>query len=137
MAIEGVSPTFPALRSGAGRVIPLPLDRPEFAHSPPALGEGQKSMCASPSALFEKAKIMETARCPSGLPGYGYSMQAAAIASALVERKNAHIYRGRIRDWLNRFEDPGRLPFEDMDDGRVFAEFLTDLCRVGAGLNPD
>lgn len=77
---------------------------------------------------------METARCPSGLPGYGYSMQAAAIASALVERENAHIYRMRVRDWLDRIEDPDKEDFEDMDEGRVFAEFLTNLVRVGSGL---
>jgi len=77
---------------------------------------------------------METARCPSGLPGYGYSMQAAAIASALVERENAHIYRMRVRDWLDRIEDPDKEGFEDMDEGRVFAEFLTNLVRVGSGL---
>ena len=77
---------------------------------------------------------METARCPSGLPGYGYSMQAAAIASALVERENAHIYRMRIRDWLDRIEDPDTEGFGDMDEGRDFAEFLTNLVRVGSGL---
>ena len=77
---------------------------------------------------------METARCPLGLPGYGYSMQAAAIASALVERENAHIYRMRVREWLDRIEDRDSLVFEDMDEGRVFAEFLTNLVRVGAGL---
>ncbi len=77
---------------------------------------------------------METARCPSGLPGYGYSMQAAAIASALVERENAHIYRMRVRDWLDRIEDQDTGGFEDMDEGRVFAEFLTNLVRVGSGL---
>ena len=79
---------------------------------------------------------METNRCPSGLPGYGYSMQAAAIASALVDRGNGHILLGRVRQWLDRLEDPSPLPFEDMEDGRVFAEFLTDLVRVGAGLRP-
>lgn len=94
-------------------------------------------MCASPSALFEKENTMETARCPSGLPGHGYSMQAAALASALVEREHAHVYRSRIRDWLDRLEDPQSLPFEDMDAGRVFAEFLTNLVRVGAGLQAD
>jgi len=77
---------------------------------------------------------METNRCPSGLPGYGYSMQAAAIASALVERENAHIYRKRVREWLDRIEHPGRPMYQDMDEGRVFAEFLTDLARVGSGL---
>ena len=41
---------------------------------------------------------METARCPSGLSGYGFLMQAAAIAIALVERENAHITRDEIRD---------------------------------------
>jgi len=66
---------------------------------------------------------METARCPSGLPGYGYSMQAAAIASALVEREIAHIYRMRVRDWLDRIDDPDTEGFKDMDEGRVFAEF--------------
>lgn len=79
---------------------------------------------------------MATNRCPSSLPGYGYSMQAAAIASALVDRENAHILRGRVRQWLDRFEDPSNLPFEEMDDGIVFADFLTDLVRAGAGLRP-
>lgn len=41
---------------------------------------------------------MEGPRCPAGLPGYGYSMQAAAIASALVERQDAHIYRRKVRE---------------------------------------
>lgn len=77
---------------------------------------------------------METNRCPTGLPGYGYSMQAAAIASALVERENAHIYRKRVRDWLDRIEDPFTTPFENEDDGRALAEFLTNLVRVGSGL---
>lgn len=77
---------------------------------------------------------MEINRCPSGLPGYGYSMQAAAIASALVERENAHIYRNRVRGWLDRLDDPDSAPFDDMDEGRVFAEFLTNLIRVGSGL---
>jgi hypothetical protein len=45
---------------------------------------------------------METARCPAGLPGYGYSMQATAIASALVERQDAQIYRRKVREWLDR-----------------------------------
>lgn len=77
---------------------------------------------------------METTRCPSGLPGYGYSMQAAAIASALVERENAHIYRMKVREWLDRIEESNSRAFEDMDEGRVFAEFLTNLVRVGSGL---
>ena len=63
-------------------------------------------------------------------------MQAAAIASALVDCENGHILRSRVRDWLDRFEHPSSLPFEDMKDGQVFAEFLTDLVRVGAGLRP-
>jgi hypothetical protein len=79
---------------------------------------------------------MEANRCPKGLPGYGYSMQAAAIASALVERENAHILQRRVRDWLDRFDDPPSLSFEDMDVGVAFAEILTDLARVGAGLRP-
>jgi hypothetical protein len=61
-------------------------------------------------------------------------MQAAAIASALVERENARIYRMRVREWLDRIEDPDSPVFEDMDEGRMFAEFLTNLVRVGAGL---
>jgi len=71
-----------------------------------------------------------------GLPGHGYSMQAAAIASALVERENAHLYRKRIRAWLDRFDDPDCAAFEDVDDGRALTEFLTNLVRVGAGLKP-
>ena len=46
-------------------------------------------------------------------------MQSAAITIALLEQDNALIYRIRIREWLNRFEETGRLPFEDMDDGRI------------------
>lgn len=78
---------------------------------------------------------MET-RCPSGLPGYGYSMSAAALASALVERENAHVHRWRVRDWLDRIEDPDSLILEDMDERQVFAELLTNLVRVRAGLRP-
>jgi hypothetical protein len=79
---------------------------------------------------------METARCPAGLPGYGYSMQAAAIASALVERHDAHIYRRKVREWLDRIEHPADAMSLDMAGGRVFAEFLTDLARIGSGLRP-
>ena len=93
-------------------------------------------MCTSPSAIFQKGKTIETNRCSLGLPGYGYSMQAATIASALIERENAQIFRSQVRDWLDRFEDPSHIPFDDMNEGRVFAEFLTDLARVGAGLRP-
>ena len=39
---------------------------------------------------------METARCPAGLPRYGDSMQAAAIASALIERQGADIWRRKV-----------------------------------------
>lgn len=77
---------------------------------------------------------METARCPSGLPGYGYSMQAAAIASALVEREHAEIYRSEIREWLDRIENGSCDLLNDMEEGRNFAEFLTNLVRVGAGI---
>ncbi|GLJ00397.1 hypothetical protein Sbs19_42140 [Sphingobium sp. BS19] len=94
-----------------------------------------RSRCAHRLRLNSRKEMtMETARCPSGLPGHGYSMQAAAIASALVERENAHIYRMRVRDWLDRIEDPDKEGSEDMDEGRVFAEFLTNLVRVGSGL---
>jgi hypothetical protein len=34
----------------------------------------------------------------------------------------------------DRIEDPDSVVFEDMEEGRVFAEFLTNLVRVGAGL---
>lgn len=61
-------------------------------------------------------------------------MQAAAIASALVERENAHVHRARVPAWLDRIEDPDSFGFEDMDGGRAFAEFLTNLIRVGSGL---
>ena len=79
---------------------------------------------------------METARCPAGLPGYGYSMQAAAIASALIERQGADIWRRKVRDWLDRIEHPADPLTADMEEGRVFAEFLTDLARIGSGLRP-
>ena len=77
---------------------------------------------------------MDTTGHPPGLPAYGYSMQAAAIASALVERENAHIHRSKVRDWLDRIENPSRGMMEDMEAGRDFAEFLTNLVRVGSGL---
>lgn len=38
---------------------------------------------------------------PAGLPNVGYSMQAAAIASALVERENAADNRAKLREWLD------------------------------------
>lgn len=79
---------------------------------------------------------METARCPAGLPGYGHSMQAAAIASALVERQDAHIYRRKVREWLDRIEHREGLMSQDIEEGRIFAEFLTNLARVGSGLRP-
>lgn len=79
---------------------------------------------------------MKTARCPAGLHGYGYSMQAAAIASALVERHNAHIYRKKVREWLDRTEHPADAITLNMEESRVFAEFLTDLARIGSGLTP-
>jgi len=44
------------------------------------------------------------------------------------------IYRMRVRDWLDRIENPDIGGFEDMDEDRVFAEFLTNLVRVGSGL---
>ena len=61
---------------------------------------------------------------------------SCCYCSKLVDRENGHILRGRVRQWLDRFEDPSTLPFEDMPNGRVFAEFLADLVRVGAGLRP-
>ena len=101
----------------------------------PPLSARARSRCAHRLRLYSRKEItMETLRCPAGLPGYGYSMQAAAIASALVERENAHIYRMKVREWLDRIEDPDSVVFEDMEEGRVFAEFLTNLVRVGAGL---
>lgn len=44
------------------------------------------------------------------------------------------MYRMKVREWLDRIEDPQSLSFDDMADGRVFAEFLTNLARIGAGL---
>ena len=35
-----------------------------------------------------------------------------------------------------RFDDTSSLPFDDMEVGVAFAEFLTDLAHVGAGLRP-
>lgn len=62
-------------------------------------------------------------------------MQAAALASALVEREDAHLYREAIREWLDRIDSPGGGVVGDMEEGRLFAEFLTNLVRVGAGLS--
>lgn len=79
---------------------------------------------------------METNRCPKGPARLRLFDATAAIASALVQRENAHILRCRVRDWLDRFDETSSLPFDDMDAGVAFAEFLTDLARVGAGLRP-
>ena len=77
---------------------------------------------------------MKSARRPAGLPAYGFSMQAAAIASALVERENAHVYRSELREWLDRIDSPTGGVVDDMEEGRRLAEFLTNLARIGAGL---
>lgn len=71
---------------------------------------------------------------PTGLSDYGYSMQAASIAGALIEHDNAHIYRAKVREWLAKIDDPFRPQFEDFDKGQLFAEFLTDLVRIGSGI---
>jgi len=71
---------------------------------------------------------------PTGLPDYGYSMQAAAIASALIQDDKAEIYRKLVREWLDRIENPFRPKWDDIDNGQELAEFLTDLVRVGSGL---
>ena len=77
---------------------------------------------------------MQHTNFPTGLPDYGYSMQAAAIASALIQHDDAAIYRAKLREWLDKVENPFRAKFEDFDIGQVFAEFLTDLVRIGSGL---
>lgn len=71
---------------------------------------------------------------PTGLPDYGYSMQAAAIASALIQHGDAATFRTKVRDWLTRIENPSRPKWDDIDNGQDLAEFLTDLCRAGSGL---
>ena len=73
---------------------------------------------------------------PAGLPNVGYSMQAAAIASALVERENAADNRAKLREWLDRIEGPFQPLWIGLDEGRHFAEFLTNMVRVGSGLEP-
>jgi hypothetical protein len=78
LATEVGSPPFPALPSSAGRRSPCPRSALVCPFTP-TLGESQKSMFASPLALFEKENTMNTARCTSGLPDYGYSMQAAGM----------------------------------------------------------
>ncbi|PZU05979.1 hypothetical protein [Sphingomonas sp.] len=80
---------------------------------------------------------MNFADFPTGLPDYGYSMQAAAIASALVGREHALVYRSEVREWLDRIECPSGGVVGSMDEGREFAEFLTDLVRIGSGLPPN
>ena len=80
-------------------------------------------MCASPLALFEKELPMQTARRPSGLPDYGFSMQAAGY------RQRAD--GARVRTHLSS-RDPGvagsdREPFcgviEDMKQGVTWQSF--------------
>lgn len=79
---------------------------------------------------------MDVTSFPTGLPDAGYSMQAAAIASALIERENAAADRVRLRKWLDKIEDPHRPMWIDLEEGRYFAEFLTNLVRKGSGLPP-
>lgn len=79
---------------------------------------------------------MDVTSFPTGLPDVGYSMQAAAIASALIEREDAAGHRAKLRDWLEKIEDPSRPMWIDLEEGRYFAEFLTNLCRIGSGLAP-
>jgi hypothetical protein len=71
---------------------------------------------------------------PTGLPDFGYSMQAAGIASALIQHEDATTFRKQVREWLDRIENPFRPKWEDIDNGQELAEFLTDLVRVGSGL---
>ena len=89
---------------------PLPHDRTRFAHSPPALGEGQKSMRASTSAQSRKDGPMNFASFPTGLPDYDYSMQGAAIASSLIERE-----RTCISERASRLVEQDRDPFRRRD----------------------
>jgi hypothetical protein len=42
----------------------------------------------------------------------------------------------RLRNWLDKIEDPYRPIWIDLDEGRYFAEFLTNLVRLGSGLPP-
>jgi hypothetical protein len=71
---------------------------------------------------------------PDGLPEFGYSQQASAIASALVQHCNALQFRNLLNDWLSVLDD--RRP-DDFDRAQHFADFLTDLCRIGAGIRSD
>lgn len=80
---------------------------------------------------------METTRDPSAFEEHHYSVQAVAIASALAEGECAHIYRAQTREWLDRLETISHPPSCDIENGLLFAEFLTKLCRVGAGLETD
>ena len=65
-----------------------------------------------------------------------YSIQAAAIASALKERENAQVYRSELLNWLDNIASPSGDVIGDMNVGREFAEFLTSLVRIGAELSP-
>lgn len=71
---------------------------------------------------------------PTGLPDFGYSMQAAAIASALIQHGAATAFRARAREWLDRIENTFRPKWDDIDNGQELAEYLTDLVRIGSGL---
>jgi hypothetical protein len=54
-------------------------------------------------------KTVEANGCLSELPCTAIRWGAAAIASALSERKDAHIYRNRTRHSLNLTDHPGSL----------------------------
>ena len=70
---------------------------------------------------------MTSTNSPTWLPDYGYSMQAAAIASALIQHDDANTFRFQLREWLDTIEQPFRAQYEDIDLGQRF-------CNAGRKL---
>ncbi|EZP56479.1 hypothetical protein BW41_00625 [Sphingomonas sp. RIT328] len=64
------------------------------------------------------------------LPASGYSQQAAAIASALVQHPSAASHRLMLWLALDALEDPVRDHEEGFDKAQMIALLLTDLARA-------
>lgn len=62
---------------------------------------------------------MDVTSFPTGLPDVGYSIQAAAIASALIERENAAADRMRLRKWLDKIDEAHCPMWINLEQGAI------------------
>ena len=78
-----------------------------------------------------------SAPLPTGLPDFGYSQQAASIASALTQHRNAKQHRERLLAEMFKLEAPTTYALQDFDRAQALGLFLTNLCRVGANITQE